>query len=127
MNELTVQVSPMKVNQHRPHQDLDYGPQRSSSGSFSSNSYFNGLCCQCHRDFSVWWESHTSLLGSSMFLPLVLGSDMLLPLGQGPQSVLQNIWDHLYPSMRKFPFSALSSAIVFSGGFSLHESPQKST
>lgn len=100
MNELTIQVSPTKVNQHRPHQDLDHGPQRSSSGSFSSSSFFNGLCCKCHRDFSVWWESRASLLGSPMFLPLVLGSDMLLPLGQGPQSVLQNIWDHLYPSMR---------------------------
>lgn len=113
MNELTIQGVSMKATQQRPLQDMDHGPQRvlltlpprapSSVGSAAVTSRF--LVC---------WESCTSLVRSSTFLSCALGADMLLPLGQGPECVLQDIWDHLYPSIQvPFWYYVLSSCFLW--------------
>ena len=99
MNELTVQGVSMKVTSINLSKTWITDP-KGFFWLFLLELLLPWALLQCHQDFSVCWDSCTSLVGSSTFLSCVLGADMLLPLGQRPECVLQNIWDHLYPSVQ---------------------------
>lgn len=107
MNEPKVwSVFPMQVTQHRPNQKMDHGFQGSSSSCSSSSSFISGALLQSHQSLSVDEASPAASLweSSSTFLFHDFCNGMLLSWGQGPRSVLQHIWNQLYPPVLEVPF-----------------------